>query len=300
MSYYMPDKKEFRVRQDVSQYLRDDYQVIMSHLKEQAKHLFIDEVWKRTKHEMKVNSANYYSLDHKFTVEYTPTAMNTYNNKWTDCGCGTSSTVNNWDTSTITMKSHGTLQDYIVGANYKLHCDPPNEIQLTPGAKTISLPDGTKIEMDDNGNYKIIDKDAKVTYTANRNRDFNPFLNANDLLGEYIDALIDLGVDALGILRSPIELFMTWLINKAAEADGDELPPGAVKLEDHPLLEQVLTGKIMFLPAKKLLLAPPQMKWSERCKWCGRFITSQKCECQIFFCDPEHMTRFAEKHAVNF
>ena len=54
--------------------------------------------------------------------------------------------------------------------------------KIGPGAKEIELPDGAKLIVDAAGNYRIEDKDAKVTYKANRIREFSPHLNASDMV----------------------------------------------------------------------------------------------------------------------
>jgi len=287
------DKLKFQVETKISKYGNIIKHDIDKYIDDRAKSLFLDEVWKKTKVEKMKNNYNN-SIRHSYTVD-TQNSNSYYNHQFS---YGTPSTATNY-----TIQTTGDYNTY-VGVNWNKVTLQDIAIQsdrlsLAPGVKEIELPDGTILEMDELGNFKIVDKDAKVVYQANRNKEFNPFLNANDLLGEYVDFLGNHGVDAIGILRSPIELFVTWLIHKAAEADGDEIPLGAVKPEEHPLFEQLLFGQIVFLPPRKLLLAPKQ-NWNERCKWCGKFISMQKCQCQIFFCDPEHMTRFAEKQSVNF
>jgi len=84
------------------------------------------------------------------------------------------------------------------------------------------LPDGASLNVDDAGNYKIEDQNAKVIYRASRVREFNRFLNASDLLEAFIEEVGKLDcVDQTQILRLPIEAFINWLILRAAQKDGD-------------------------------------------------------------------------------
>lgn len=139
---------------------------------------------------------------------------------------------------------------------------------LQPG-KNYDLPDGSKIAIDMNGNFEIVDRNAKVTYQANRKREFNPFINASDLLEQFIHDVGELGVRQCEVLAIPIELFINWLVIKAAEQDGDPMP-------DIPQLE-----------------APKK----HRCKWCGHFLSNDMKSKKIDFCNGSHMDRYLEKVA---
>lgn len=133
---------------------------------------------------------------------------------------------------------------------------------------SVKLPDGTVIEVDDNGNFVINDKDAKVTYKANRNREFNRFINASDLLEAFICDLGDAGVRQGDVLSIPVEVFINWLIYKSAEQDGDEIPDDLPRLED--------------LRKKK-----------PRCLCCGRFIKKDLAD--LKFCNGEHYDKYTKK-----
>lgn len=93
---------------------------------------------------------------------------------------------------------------------------------LTTGE--YELPDGSTLVIDSTGNYKVLDENAKVVYRACRVREFNPYINASDLLEAFIKEVgkID-GVDQSEILRLPIEAFINWIILQAAKRDGDPL-----------------------------------------------------------------------------
>ena len=65
---------------------------------------------------------------------------------------------------------------------------------VAEAGQTIKLPDGSHLILDDLGNYRVEDKDAKVQYRANRMRDFSPHLNASDLLAQFVRYVGSLGV----------------------------------------------------------------------------------------------------------
>lgn len=136
---------------------------------------------------------------------------------------------------------------------------------------TLEFDDGTIIEVDDMGNFKIIDKDATVIYQGCKIREFNPFINASDQLEDFIRDLGKLGVKQSEVLNVPIDLFINWLICKAAEQDGDIVPT------DVPRLETTVK------------------KQKNRCKCCGRYIQKKLIENDIYFCNPKHHKSFLKK-----
>jgi hypothetical protein len=122
---------------------------------------------------------------------------------------------------------------------------------------TVTLPDGTMIEMEPSGNFKIIDAKAKITYKSNNVRDFNSYINASDKLEDFIKFCGEVGVRQGEMLEIPIKHFIGWLIVKAAEADGEELP--------------ALPDLCPKLP---------------RCMTCGRFMAQRRAERKVFYCRP--------------
>lgn len=147
----------------------------------------------------------------------------------------------------------------------------------------IELPNGTIIDMKADGSYQIIDQDAKIKYKGNPLREFNRYINASDLLEEFVDFVASVGgINKDGFLNLPIELFIRWLIIRAAEADGDDAPEDEKALKAHPAL----------------LPAPAVMAISYRnCKCCGRFVTRKKADHGMLFCSAEHFERFEAKIA---
>lgn len=145
---------------------------------------------------------------------------------------------------------------------------------------SIELPDGAIIDVKADGSYQIIDADATVKYKANPLREFNRYINASDLLEEFIDFVADVGqIDKQGFLALPVELFIRWLIIRAAEADGDEAP------EDVGALRQ------------QLALPSPQKTTSIKphCRHCGRFVEKKKAMNGLLFCSAEHYEGFEAK-----
>jgi hypothetical protein len=136
---------------------------------------------------------------------------------------------------------------------------------------TYDMPDGSKVVVDMDGSYRVEDKDAKVIYRAARVRDFNPFLNASDLLEEYIHDLVPQGIRQDEVLHLEIEHFIYWLICKAAERDNDPLPADIPQLPD--------------------LRAAVNRERFPRCRCCGRFIRRAWAAAAISFCSPIHMEK---------
>lgn len=135
----------------------------------------------------------------------------------------------------------------------------------------FTLPDGAKLLVDDKGNYRIEDKDAKVTYKANRMREFSPHLNASDMVAAFVKYVGGLGVRQDEVLQLPIELFINWLVIEAAERDQDRIPDGVQRLEQRDDV--------------KLIVRP-------RCLKCKRFIPRLHARHKFPFCDPVHAGKF--------
>lgn len=148
-----------------------------------------------------------------------------------------------------------------------------NALRLLAGHE-YTLPDESILRIDDKGNFRVIDADQKVIYQANRIREFNPYINASDLLEDFIRDLGDLGVRQGEVLRVPVLAFVHWLIRKAAQKDGDPL-------EQLPPIQAALPA-----PMKKIL---------HRCNSCGRFIKMSWAAHNIFFCSPQHMQALITK-----
>jgi hypothetical protein len=129
----------------------------------------------------------------------------------------------------------------------------------------LEFPDGSVLNVDDKGNYHIDDKNAKVTYKANTIREFNRYINASDLLEEFIRFLgTEFDVRQNQIMDVPINVFIEWLIVQAAMKDGDDYG------KDMKLLE---------------LEVQKERNWYRRCKCCGRYIQKRMFEAGLLFCN---------------
>lgn len=150
-------------------------------------------------------------------------------------------------------------------------------LRIKPGHE-YDLPDGAKLIVDDTGNYRIEDREAKVTYKANRTRDFSPYMNASDMVGQFVDYVRQAGVKRDDVLGLPLKLFIAWLVIEAAERDGDDVPGDVLRIEQDPALKSVV---------------------KPRCLACGRFIPRLHCKHQFPFCNPEHGRAYASLALAN-
>ncbi len=144
-----------------------------------------------------------------------------------------------------------------------------NKVDLYAGLKA-KLPDGSIIDIDKDGNYTIDDKNAKRVYKAHRILEFNKYLNASDLLESFIEDLGKANVKQGEVLQVPIEMFINWLIHRAAEADNDPMPQDVPRLEDY---------------------RQPR----HRCKHCGRFLRTDFAQNGLNFCNQLHFQKHMEK-----
>lgn len=146
---------------------------------------------------------------------------------------------------------------------------------LPAGNRTIKMPDGAKLHIDDLGNYRIEDDDAKVVYRANRMREFSPHLNASDMLAKFVEYAGSVGVKRSDVMGLSIELFLAWLIIEAAERDGDPIPDD---------------------------VAPPDVELRRivhpKCLACGKFIPRLHARHRFPFCDPDHARRHGERQRL--
>lgn len=96
----------------------------------------------------------------------------------------------------------------------------------------LKMADGTVIDVDPDGSFRVVDKDAKVTYRASRMRDFNRYMNASDLLEEFVRFCGEQGVTQGEFMAMPVKVFIAWLVVRAAEADGEPPPEPIPALPD--------------------------------------------------------------------
>jgi hypothetical protein len=196
------------------------------------------------------------------TTVYTSTASSTATSTGNYVYTGTTS---GGTTGTTTIGTGASLSWDYDDISY----NPVITSRLLQEGRKYDLPDGSKLEIDDNGNFIINDKDTKVTYKTNNIREFNKFINASDLLEMFIADCGDLGAKQNQILDIPIELFINWLIMEAAIADGDK-PPDDVK-------------------------SLSEIRKTKHCKYCGKFIHNYKYDNNINFCNGLCLDNYNEK-----
>lgn len=141
---------------------------------------------------------------------------------------------------------------------------------------TIILPDGSMLVFDEDGNYEVIAAGAKVIYKANYIREFNKFINASDLLEQFIRDLGAVGCTQDKVLQVPLEIFVNWLIIKAAEQDNDDFAmQGVPRLED-----------------KRDSLV------RSHCKSCGRYLSKEYQKAEVNFCNDACFNRYMTKRQL--
>jgi hypothetical protein len=94
---------------------------------------------------------------------------------------------------------------------------------------TYALPDGATLTINDDTSYQFCDKDAKVTYAANRNREFNEYVNVSDILDQFMQYASAMKLTRDQFLTIPIQTFLKWLIIEASRKDGETVPDHEVK-----------------------------------------------------------------------
>jgi len=192
---------------------------------------------------------------------------------WRICSDTAATTdTSNW--MNISQQTHGTVSTDMGYQEARFFGNLPEERSLRPGAER-GLPDGSRLIIDDKGNYRIENKDAKVTYQANRIREFSPHLNASDMVAEFVSYARSLGVMRDEVLSLPLELFVGWLVIEAAERDSDPVPDGAVQVDKR------LTNIV-----------------KPKCLSCGQFIPKLHSRNRFPFCDPSHATRYVQKQKL--
>ena len=138
---------------------------------------------------------------------------------------------------------------------------------------SIELPDGGVFELNADGSYSLKDANAKITYKAARHREFNKYLNCSDLIEEFINYVGGIGLKKNEIMKIPVSLFIAFLVVRAAEADGEDVP------EQEVMMLKNAHNDILLLPA-------PDKK--PHCELCGRFISSRLKSAGLLYCNPEH------------
>jgi hypothetical protein len=200
------------------------------------------------------------------TTYYTNTNTNsstTTSSTWANIyntGTSTATTINTYPTGSIGNFISNTSNEAILSGSLRVH----------PGtALSITLPDGATLEIQANGSYKIVDANAQITYKANNVREFNRYINGSDMLEEFIKFISGIGkINKQEFFNLPVELFIQWLVIRAAEQDGEDAD---------------------YTPVIKALPNPNRHKHSIRCKCCGKFMINR----ELLFCSSEHMNKYS-------
>ena len=145
---------------------------------------------------------------------------------------------------------------------------------------SVTTSSGTTATFDSNGGwlYLTTSNMPAVALVAPRPdptppRTFNRFLNASDLVEEFIRDLGELGIRQGEILQVPMELFFNWLVVKAAEEDDQ-----ADQVADVPKL-----------PARL------DTYRRDRCRGCGQFLSKAKRSADIYFCGSVCFDRTSQR-----
>lgn len=152
--------------------------------------------------------------------------------------------------------------------------------RIREGTKLL-LPHGVKLVTDKRGNFKVYDKHTKVIRAGANNLDFNKYLNASDLLEQFIKDLGVAGVTQSKVLKVPIHAFINWIILKSAEADDIPPPPDIPKLE---ALSDVMELK-----------AQPTSNSKCKCIRCGHFLSETMERMGMKFCKGSCMNAYVRK-----
>ncbi len=201
------------------------------------------------------------------------------NNTFIGCNCG-GGTCNCSTTSGITYTTTGSSSAsyYVQAPGGAIMCDwggstvdwdDATKQKISSVIRELEMADGSIIHIDDKGNFRIEDDLAKVIYKASRVRDFNPCINAGDLLAEFIDYVRREvpSVQRKDVPEIPLQVFVNWLILEAASRDGDDAPPDVAPV-----------------PKERLLVA--RVKPQCRLPTCRRFIP--RTNGGFLYCNPDH------------
>ncbi|MBD3405060.1 MAG: hypothetical protein GF411_02855 [Candidatus Lokiarchaeota archaeon] len=155
-----------------------------------------------------------------------------------------------------------------------------DKVQIDLGtAVKIEMADKSVISVEKDGSYQIIDKDAKVTYKACRIREFNRYINASDLIEEFIRFVGKLGIKQSQVLHIPIEYFIYFLVFRSAEEDG---------LDGTQEKNKIIEDKGLFIKHCD----------KYRCLCCGRFISVYNASNGFDFCSAICSVAYAEKLSI--
>ncbi len=157
-------------------------------------------------------------------------------------------------TNHITITAGGGTA-YSVSASETIEIDRDYKVKVGERFK-IKLPDGAVLQVEADGSYALKDDKARIKYHANRFRAFNRYVNASDLLEEFMKyvATVVPDIKSRGVLGIPLELLIKWVVIRAAEADKEPTDPE----EALALKAEVAAMALKANQARLKRLAPPQ------------------------------------------
>lgn len=117
--------------------------------------------------------------------------------------------------------------------------------------------------------------ESQLKYKNIPTKEFNKYINTSDILEDFMGLIKSLKISKEEMLNLPLKLFIQFLIIKAIEEDGEEVPNDIIPIEKHPAL--------------------PSPIYNKRCRYCGRFISKVKVEQGINFCSPFHFNKYWDK-----
>ena len=144
---------------------------------------------------------------------------------------------------------------------------------------SLSMHDGCMINITNEGSWWIDDTNGKRVYNRAPQRGFNPYMNTSDMMEQFMADMAEMGFTQDQFLRLPTEVFINWLILRAAEHDGDEVPSDIVSPSEHPA-----TLRITEQP---------------RCLHCGVEIPQERVAKGIQFCSQAHAVAYMEQQGVD-
>ncbi len=175
------------------------------------------------------------------------------------------------------------IEDELLPYSGPMTYDDGGFLDVPVGNKiVVSLGDKTRLHVNHDGTYRIEESDSKVVYKGCKIREFNKYLNASDLLEEFVKRVGEAGVKSSEFMGLPVELFIRWLVLRAAQTDGEVVDKyEAEYVETERRVHQVL------LPAP-----PPRIHG--RCLNSGRFLSRMRAKAGVMFSTKVDMLAFAE------
>jgi len=156
----------------------------------------------------------------------------------------------------------------------------------------IELQDGTRLDVNDSGGVKVDTSDQRhsISYKACDIREFNRFINASDLLVDFMKYMGKHDCTQEQFMALPIELFINWLVIRAAQQDGDPVPADVVD----PAVSMA-TKQPPAIPAPDTQRNAP----TGHCRCCGRFTSKAMQQQGLPYCGEACVVVFMRKNQLS-